>query len=811
MSITQLAAQVANTCRWFVDKRKTISIPQSPSEAELCGLADHLSSPHFEIGVIGLQGHGKSALVNAILGEAVVYSGPEIAQNRVIRIEYGKPLVRLIKDGVTLHECPISKLGDIGRRGGIKVEQGVQILATTTSEFLLDGVCIADTPGGDAGIDGEADDAQVRSYLSNASVVLVATHSTKPGLAKIFQLINDAGRNVSDLVVALTASDLLDEDDLEEAVQATERQMRIHFGRDVPVCPVSAQEAMRAGDADLDAVHGIDSLRQQLRQLALRTQVGMVSRAFSTIESVGCEWRHSCLVDIQGGAAEISRLEACYKSEMDASKAESVRLQGVLAGIATTHDDALNDIASPLWWDLHSVNDRVDEYIRMKDIVSINAKLSDFTSTLLDQFAKSATQQIMCVLEDYNAALERQLASVGIKMILDTTADLSTVSTTIRLPPQPVGPLAWMDDPDDSKRRARASYGAKNQLAAECGKAAIEITNKVKEHILNLEAQCKLCIHAALTLIEERVSYALCDLQIEEAKQRDRQNEQKKLIRLLSEADEQLEPMRAIAFILKELGLTRCAAVVGAAWDSSSADFGGFENLILCLRQVASKYPEADDDISSFFAHIQAGLFYLEFQQLDEVLRQAELARDLSDCVPTEQRTLPTKLASIVIRRQSGIDASLDYLQANCSDEELVAERIVASLFTGRMYTLRSILGGAKQSELDGRVRLMASYVLGAKNNASAYLTTADGIAILAECHRKLDVEVNTEPFCDAIKSDKSLERHVVAKMRQWAKMDIEEQDIVTKAYGQIQPREELLPISALNELDLILGISKSM
>ncbi|MHB1459475.1 MAG: dynamin family protein [Armatimonadota bacterium] len=810
MSITQVADQVANTCRWLIDMRETIGIAQSPSEAELHDLSIRLSSPRFEIGVVGLQGHGKSALVNALLGDRIVYSGPQIAQNRIIRIAYGEPLVRLIKDDVTLREFPISELGNMGCRGGVEVESGVQILATIISDILRDGVCIADTPGGDAGIDREADDAEVESYLKNASVVLVASHATKPGLAKIFHFIDDAGRNTSDLVVALTASDLLDEDSLEEAVQTTERQMRTHFGRDIPVCPVSAEEALRERNEDHEAVIGIESLRQRLRRLALRAQVGMAARAFFIIEHVGSEWRDMCLTNIQKGAEEIRRLKERYKSEIDAGKAESAKMVRMLECVARIRDDALEDVASPLW-DLRGANDRIDGYLQGMGIVDINNKLGNYASTLLNELIKSATQQIACLLEDYASALERQLASVGIKMTLDSKPNLGAGSKAVRISPQPTGTLAWIEDPDDSKRRASASRDAKSQLAIASKRTAYEVTNKAKQHILALEKRCESCVNTATALAEQIVQSALHDLQAEEAEQQSRQNEQQKLNQLLFEADEQLEPMRVIAFILKQLDLPQCAAVVDVAKDSSNVDLGGFENLVLCLKEVASKYPEASDEVSSFWAHMQAGLFYIEVQQLDEAHRQAELARELSDCISTKQRLLPIKLEAEVIRKQSGIDASLDYLQTNCSHEELVPERIVASLFAGKRHSLRSILDNSKQSELDERLRLIVGYVLGSNGLSPIDLANADGMTMLAECHRKFDVEAYIEPFCEAVRSDQSIERHVVSRIRQWAKLNSEDHDIVIRAYGQVQTLEELLPVSAINELDMILSISKAV
>lgn len=486
---------VLDLLRQLVAARDRLTLPPGEFDAELADALGKLESPRREIGVIGLQGHGKSTLVNALLERDLVYAGAEIATNRLIRIGHGSPRLEVAcrADGKdpTVGRFPIADLKEMGRRGGsLEPPPGSDVIAFCDSEFLRDGVWLVDTPGESAGAGASGDDACVSAYLRDSAVLLVAAHARIPGLERVLELVQRAGRKSTGIVVALTAVDVLDDDELEEAITSTRGQLASVGLEHVPIFPVAALKALSPGPSDAAYTQEIEQLRQHLRGLALRPESGLLVLGASAVARAAEGWRKQWAEAIQASAASVEQLKADQRREERLTQETCDRLEGVRRSIAGLEQEWQAGVDGRFAEGPHEAAASIEEFVRSHDIPAVNRGLPSRVSCEMHKLASDCEKRLLRTVSDLTEEWGRALEAVDPLVALDPPGSLNYWLPTVTVNPQPEGVLAWLDDRDDSKRKDQAIREAASALFSALGQASDGMRASAVRHVRDLRALC---------------------------------------------------------------------------------------------------------------------------------------------------------------------------------------------------------------------------------------------------------------------------------------------------------------------------------
>jgi small GTP-binding protein len=203
-----------------------VEFKASPEDIETLGKSIEQLDELFLLVVVGEFNAGKSAFINALLGE------------------------RLLKEGVT----PTTAQINILRYGPEHTRQVVdenQLEVTLPVAFLSE-ISIVDTPGTNAIV--RAHEQLTASFVPRSDLVLFITSADRPFTEseRIFlERIRDWGKKV---VIVLNKVDMFqDEHELEQSLQFVAENARLLLGLTPEIFPVSSRLALRAkqGEPDL--------------------------------------------------------------------------------------------------------------------------------------------------------------------------------------------------------------------------------------------------------------------------------------------------------------------------------------------------------------------------------------------------------------------------------------------------------------------------------------------------------------------------------------------------------------------------------
>ena len=217
----------------------------------------------FLLVVVGEFNAGKSAFINALLGQSVLLEGVTPTTSRIGLIRHGAAVAREVTDaGLEVVSAPVELLREIN---------------------------IVDTPGTNAV--RREHEALTREFVPRSDLVLFVTSADRPFTESeraFLQGIRDWGKKV---VVALNKVDIFEKpEDVDEVVAFIKENARSLIGFTPEVFPVSGRRALRAkeaGDAAGLAASGFDRLeafiartldeKERLR-LKLLNPVGVASK-----------------------------------------------------------------------------------------------------------------------------------------------------------------------------------------------------------------------------------------------------------------------------------------------------------------------------------------------------------------------------------------------------------------------------------------------------------------------------------------------------------------------------------------------------
>jgi len=255
-------------------------------------LANRISEGRFYVACIGQFKRGKSTLINALIGDAVLPVGftPVTAVPTVIR--YGdKRKARIQARDSSWQEVSVSDLNQYVSEEcnpeNTKGIRGVEVFVP--SSLLAGGMCFVDTPGLGSVFTGNT--TATHAFIPHVDAALVVIGADPPLAGEELALVEAVAQHVQDLVLVLNKADRTTPEEKAAAVNFAERQVqkRLHRGLG-PILEVSAVERIDNHGPERDwqkLVDALDGLVEQsgrrLIYSACERGIGRLSEQLSAV------------------------------------------------------------------------------------------------------------------------------------------------------------------------------------------------------------------------------------------------------------------------------------------------------------------------------------------------------------------------------------------------------------------------------------------------------------------------------------------------------------------------------------------------
>jgi GTP-binding protein EngB required for normal cell division len=217
-------------------------------------LAGRVSEGRFFLACIGQFKRGKSSLINALIGEAVLPSGfiPVTTVPTVVRFA-GERKARIRRQNGAWQEIPLSDLSlyasEEHNPENSKGIAGVEVFVP--APLLADGMCLVDTPGLGSVFLGNT--ATTQDFLPRIDAALVVIGADPPIAGEELKLVEAVGNQARKLIVVLNKADRTTDAERAAAVKFTRRLLEKHLHRPAgPFFEVSALERIEARGPERD-------------------------------------------------------------------------------------------------------------------------------------------------------------------------------------------------------------------------------------------------------------------------------------------------------------------------------------------------------------------------------------------------------------------------------------------------------------------------------------------------------------------------------------------------------------------------------
>ncbi|HUN76587.1 MAG TPA: dynamin family protein [Steroidobacteraceae bacterium] len=233
-------------------------------------LEEKLSEELFNLVVAGQFKRGKSSIINALLGEALLPAGVVPLTSVVTLIRSGKVASAHVEFGTSERRLiPLSQLADyVTERGNPNNAKGVErVVIHHPSPWLAHGVRLVDTPGIGSVYEHNTDEA--RKYLPQADAVLFVASVDQPVSRAELDFLIGVRQYAGKIFCLLNKVDYLRPEELSESVVFSTDTVRDALGASIPVFPVSARLALEgrvSGNADLIARSGFSEFEEALQR-----------------------------------------------------------------------------------------------------------------------------------------------------------------------------------------------------------------------------------------------------------------------------------------------------------------------------------------------------------------------------------------------------------------------------------------------------------------------------------------------------------------------------------------------------------------
>jgi tRNA U34 5-carboxymethylaminomethyl modifying GTPase MnmE/TrmE len=238
---------------------------------------DRLMEARFFVTCLGQFKRGKSTLLNALVGQAILPVGVVPVTSVVTILHYGDRPAATVRfsDGQTepVAVDAIAMFIDERQNPGNRRHAAVVDVALP-SAILRDGLCLVDTPG--LGSVHAANTEATQAFVPRTDVALVVVGPDPPISGAELQLIEEVSREAGELMVVLNKADQSSAGQLREVTDFTRTTVEKALARPIPkILEISALERLNQQRPTRDWLE----LETHLKRLSSQTRQHLVDTA----------------------------------------------------------------------------------------------------------------------------------------------------------------------------------------------------------------------------------------------------------------------------------------------------------------------------------------------------------------------------------------------------------------------------------------------------------------------------------------------------------------------------------------------------
>jgi predicted GTPase len=223
-------------------------------EGEAKDIAERLVEGRFYVACIGQFKRGKSTLLNALMGDAVLPTGVVPITTVPTILRYGeKRTARVRFHGDTWTEVPpeelIAYVSEENNPENAKKVGGVEVFLP--SPLLATGMCFVDTPGLGSIFAGNT--AATHAFVPQIDAAIIVVGADPPIAGEEMALVEDVSKHVRQLIVVLNKADRATEAERRIAVPFTRKALEKRLHRSIEfIYEISAVEQLTQNNAGRD-------------------------------------------------------------------------------------------------------------------------------------------------------------------------------------------------------------------------------------------------------------------------------------------------------------------------------------------------------------------------------------------------------------------------------------------------------------------------------------------------------------------------------------------------------------------------------
>lgn len=376
--ICDALAELADIATWIGD---------TSAAHEASAVRERVERHRFYVACVGQFKRGKSTLIDALLGDAVLPAGvtPVTAVPTVVR--FGAERLARVRDSRgDWRDVPVESLADYvseeGNPGNVKGITAAEVLEP--AELLASGLCLVDTPGL-----GSVFDANTRAtldFVPHIDVAVAVIGTDPPITADELRLVERAARQANRLLVVLNKADRASAAEREEVSTFAKTVIARVPGVDVSkIFEVSAKDRLYGGARWPDW----EEFVREVRNLAATAGSGM-----------SLEAGRRALARLDAAlAARIERTASQLTAPIEAGEARMARLTAYLGDAARKLDDLAPVLAAQERRLVHEFNISATDF-RSRAAPDAHARLAGRLAAIATRFGPALRRQAMAAAQD---------------------------------------------------------------------------------------------------------------------------------------------------------------------------------------------------------------------------------------------------------------------------------------------------------------------------------------------------------------------------------------------------------------------------